>query len=135
MRIFDMAPSRAKPYRVTLDDAERNRKFPCHADQGIAFEIRGPKHRRVGKAQRAHHLSTSHGVSGGHAFALHILRSLLNSQQVDVWTFVESDYEYLRVHELRESTKDVRPSPCYSQGQSGNTDLSHIKSQSNNLTS
>src|SRR3954463_16802609 len=67
MRIFDMAPSRAKPYRVTLDDAERNRKFPCHADQGIAFEIRGPKHRRVGKAQRAHHLSTSHGVSGGRA--------------------------------------------------------------------
>lgn len=63
------------------------------------------------------------------------LRSLLNSQQVDVWTFVESDYEHLRVYEPHESTKDVRPSPGYSQGQLGNTDLSHIKSQSNNLTS
>jgi hypothetical protein len=33
MRVFDMAPSRAKPYRVTLDDAERNRKFPPFAMQ------------------------------------------------------------------------------------------------------
>jgi hypothetical protein len=76
--------------------------------------------------------------SGAHSrdpLALPALRSLLNSQQVDVWTFVESDYEHLRVHEPHESTKDVRPSPGYSQGQSGNTDLSHIKSQSNNLTS
>jgi hypothetical protein len=27
MRDFDMAPSRTKPHRVTLDDAERKRKF------------------------------------------------------------------------------------------------------------
>ena len=33
MRVFDMAPSRAKPYRGTLDDAERNRKFPPFAMQ------------------------------------------------------------------------------------------------------
>jgi len=33
MRVFDMAPSRAKPYRVILDDAERNRKFPAFAMQ------------------------------------------------------------------------------------------------------
>jgi hypothetical protein len=32
MRIFDMAPSRAKPYRVTLDDAESKRKFPALAN-------------------------------------------------------------------------------------------------------
>jgi hypothetical protein len=32
MRVFDMAPSHAKPYRVTLDDAERKRKFPALAD-------------------------------------------------------------------------------------------------------
>ena len=40
----------------------------------------------------------------------------LNSQQVDAWKFVESDYDHLRLHEPHESTKDVRPSPGYSQG-------------------
>jgi hypothetical protein len=29
MPILDMAPSRAKPRQVTLDDAGRNRKFPA----------------------------------------------------------------------------------------------------------
>jgi hypothetical protein len=43
MRVFDMAPSRAKPYRVTLDDAERNRKFPPFAMQGIALKASGPR--------------------------------------------------------------------------------------------
>jgi hypothetical protein len=58
-----------------------------------------------------------------------------NSQQADAWKFVESDYDHLRIHELHENTKDVRPSPGYSQGQSGNTNLFHTKSQSNELTS
>jgi hypothetical protein len=43
MRIFDMAPFRAKPHHVTLDDAERNQKFPpfCNANQGIALKANG----------------------------------------------------------------------------------------------
>ena len=43
-------------------------------------------------------------------------RSSLNSQQVDMWKFVESDYDHLRIYEPHESTKDVRPSPGFSQG-------------------
>ena len=49
----------------------------------------------------------------------------LNSQQVDAWKFVESDYDHLRIHEPHEGRSDVRPSPGYSQGQSGNTNLPH----------
>jgi hypothetical protein len=59
----------------------------------------------------------------------------LNSLQVGAWKFVKGDYDHLRIQEPHENTRDVRPSPGYSLGQSGNTDLFHIKSQSNNLTS
>src|SRR5882724_1662250 len=54
---------------------------------------------RVGKAKRAHHPSTSPRVNGGHA-ALYPPTKLADSR-----------FDHLRIHELAEGTKDVRPPP------------------------
>jgi hypothetical protein len=69
-------------------------------------------------------------------FALPTLRSwqtrTAELEAVDAWRFVESDYDHLRIHEPHEMFALL---PGYSQGQSGNTNLLHINSQSNNLMS
>jgi hypothetical protein len=68
-----MAPSRAKPYRVTFDDAERNRKFP-------AFAM--PRHRAEGQRQsdRNAPLPPQHRMLIQHVFAD---RNGLNSAKQD----------------------------------------------------
>ena len=49
----------------------------------------------------------------------------LNSQQVDAWKFVESDFDHLRIHGLHEGKEVFALLLAYSQGQSWNTNLPH----------